>query len=75
MDTSLNARDHDAYEVGEHSTWRGLITLLACAIVLVGLAYVTMIVLTSPDGWFAEATLTSYQGETPALIAANEPVR
>lgn len=77
MQTSLNARDHDRYETEHHSNLRGLLTLLACSILLIGLAYVAMILLTSPDGLVTQATLTSFQGgETMTLVATNaEPAR
>ncbi len=76
MHTSLNARDHDHYETEQHSNLRGLITLLVCAMLLVGLAYAAMIMLTAPDSWMAEATLTSFRGEAPATIVATaEPMR
>ena len=77
MHTSLNDRDHDRYEAENHSNLRGLFTLLACAALLVGLAYVSMIVLMSPDGWVAEATLTSFRGEEPMTMVASatDPIR
>ena len=73
MTTSLTARDHDQYEAGEHSNLRGIVTLLACSALLVGLAYLAMKFLTSPDGWVAEATLTTYQGGQPTIMASNGP--
>ena len=77
MQTSLNARDHDRYETETHSSLRGLVTLLACAFVLIGLAYAAMILLTSPEGLVTQATLTSFQGgETMTLVStSSEPAR
>ncbi len=73
MTTSLNARDHEHYEAGEHSNLRGIVTLVACSTLLVGLAFLAMKFLTSPEGWVAEATLTTYQGGQPTIMATNAP--
>ena len=70
MHTSLNARDHGRYETEDHSNLRGLFTLIVCAALLIGLAYGSMVLLTSPDGWVAEATLTSFRGEEPMTMVA-----
>ena len=76
MHTSLNARDHDRYETEHHSNLRGLITLLVCAMLLIGLAYAAMVLLTSPDSWVAEATLTSFRSDAPVtLVATADPAR
>lgn len=72
MQPSLNARDHEYYETSSHSTWRGLATLVGASVFLVGAAYLGMILLTSPNSWMAEATLTSFQGEEPELVAVSE---
>lgn len=74
MMTSLNARDHDKHEAGEHSNLRGVLTLMVCSGLLVGMAYVAMVLLTSPDGWVADATLTTFHPNQPTIMAANEPV-
>ncbi|HEX5008372.1 MAG TPA: hypothetical protein VFV70_14755, partial [Hyphomonadaceae bacterium] len=48
---------------------RGAVIMLLGCVVLVGLAFGAMILLTSPDGWVAKAANSAMAGEQPALVS------
>ncbi len=57
------------FELGDNA--RGAIVMVAGALMLVGLAFGGMLLLTSPNGWVTKAANSAIAGEEAGLVPVN----
>jgi hypothetical protein len=55
------------FELGDNA--RGALIMAAGALMLMGLAFGGMVLLTSPGGWVSKAASSAVSGEEPGLLA------